>query len=99
MEKPDDDKIPTDAPILDYASPSTGKFVTIAQFSSEAEARMAASKLDSEEIAAVVKPAVDAIGIYTGGASASLSVPAEEAKKAIEILKTTPARTNIVPDL
>jgi hypothetical protein len=99
MEKPDDDKIPADAPILDYANSNTGKFVTIAQFSSEAEARMAASKLDSEEIHAVVKPAVDAIGIYTGGASASLSVPAEDVKEAIEILKMTPARSHVLPDL
>jgi hypothetical protein len=99
MTDSQNEKTPKEAPILDYANPSTVKFVPIAQFSSEAEARMAASKLDSEEIRAVVKPAVDAVGIYSGGTSGWLSVPVGDVKRAIEILKTTPARSNIVPDL
>jgi hypothetical protein len=80
-------------PILNYADPDTGRLVIIAKFREEVSARMAASKLESEGIEAVITAPVRSAGARR---SATLSVLAEDCKAAIASLENTPARTYLV---
>jgi len=82
-------------PVLNYANRKAMKPVVIAKFPDEAEARMAASRLDGERIPAEVEQHISAFG---GPSSAVLKVGADDAARAIEILKTTPARTRLTLD-
>lgn len=71
------------------------KFVAIAIFPDEAEARMSASRLVGEKIPARVD---DHISAWSGPASARLLVPPDSVVAAVQILKTTPAATRLTVD-
>jgi hypothetical protein len=73
----------------------TKELVVIARFPDEAEARMAAGKLGTEQIVAQVD---EQVPWYGGEGQAQLKVSVNDAAKAIEILKETPARTRLVND-
>jgi hypothetical protein len=94
MEDSDEKKPGEDLPILDYQGAERREPKVIARFGNEVEARMAASKLDGEGIESQVEDRVIAAGM--GGEAAQLSVPVEDVKEAIEILKETPARANLI---
>lgn len=84
-------------PILNYATPTTGKTVVIANFPEEALAHMAASRLDAEGIDAMVN---DRLPIYLAGQRAArLSVSVDQVEAAVEILKQTPARKYLVDQI
>ena len=85
-----------DPPILDYATPTTGKIVVIANFPEEAMAHMAASRLEAEGIEAMVN---DRLPIdLAGQRGARLAVSVDDVDAAIEILKQTPARKFLVEE-
>ena len=77
--------MPSDPPpILNYADRDIGRLVTIAKFPDPASAHIAALKLESEGIEAVVT------------VPASLNVLADDEQAAIAILETTPARDCLI---
>jgi hypothetical protein len=85
------DEVP---PILNYANPTTGKTIVIANFPEEAMAHMAASRLEAEGINALIN---DRLPIYLAGQrGARLSVSVDQADAAIEVLKQTPAKKFLV---
>ena len=71
-----------------------GPLVSIAYFPNEAEARMAACRLQSDGIFVLVRDKLPRYGF--GPPSATLSVPIDEIARAIEILKKTPARRRLL---
>jgi hypothetical protein len=94
MEDSPTEEPPANKPILNYADPQVGELRTIASFGDELEARLAASKLEGEEIFVVVE--VRMPKYLLGPHPATLRVLSDEAAKAIEILKSTPARRCLV---
>lgn len=85
---------PDPPPILNYATPTTGTTVVIANFPEEAMAHMAASRLEAEGIEAMIN---DRLPIYLAGQRAArLAVSVDDVEAAVEILKQTPAKKFLV---
>jgi hypothetical protein len=89
-----DSSNPDPPPILNYATPTTGKTVVIANFPEEAMAHMAASRLEAEGIEAMIN---DRLPIYLAGQRAArLAVSVDDVDAAVEVLKQTPAKKFLV---
>jgi hypothetical protein len=75
-------------PVLEYER--TPQFVAVARFADAAEARLAAARLESEDVDCDVldRPATHGLGV--GGAT--LAVEQDQLARAVEVLSATPAR-------
>ena len=83
---------------LNYESPKLHSLVAVAHFSDEAEAHMAAAKLDGEGIGVEIKRQMESPldGLAVSGAV--LAVHPDDVAQAIEVLEQTPAKDRIIRD-
>jgi Putative prokaryotic signal transducing protein len=83
--------------VLNYASHVAEQLVVVARFSNSFEAGLAQSKLEAEGISTFPENAmVTGIDAYTGAQGTRLRVRREDAHRAAEILRATPARKFLV---
>ena len=74
----------------------SGPGVVIAQFEDESHARMAASRLEADDVKALVLDSRRRHGV--GAWRAALAVAESDVSRAVEILKSTPAAPFLLPD-
>jgi hypothetical protein len=81
---------------LDYESPKLHSLVAVAHFSDEAEAHMAAARLEGEDIGVEIKRQMESPldGLTVLGAV--LAVHPDDVAQAIAVLEQTPARERII---
>jgi hypothetical protein len=93
----DQNPVPPTPRVLNYASHVAEQLVVVARFGNSFEAGLAQSKLESEGIPTYPENAmVTGIDAYTGAQGTRLRVPREDAERAAEILRATPARKSLV---
>lgn len=85
-----------DPPVLDYADPALGRMIVIARFGDESHARMAAARLEGEDIDVVVSDIIPTRAL--GVRAATLAVLSEQVARAVSILRATPARPFLLDD-
>ena len=78
---------------LNYADSDARRFVPIAEFRDEANAHMAASVLENEDIASVIS---DVVRIAGANRPSVLKVSLEDFNAAVAILEKTPARDFLI---
>src|SRR3982751_6079765 len=84
-------------PVLHYATHQEEKLVLIARFNNAFEAGLAQLKLESEGILIYPEDAmVTGIDAYTGQRGTRIRVRPEDAPRAVDLLRATPARKALV---
>jgi hypothetical protein len=86
-------------PPLDYATPRSGRTVTVAFCADSGEAELVCGELRAAGVpAAAVNHHTVALGAYSGGSQVEVQVPVEDRDRAARVLARLPDRNDVVPE-